>query len=115
MLKIIINDNKFILLKTAISILVISNYHDFRVLFGIIALNAKNIYILALEMASSGNHTALCQLYRHTFVPYWPFLFPCIEEGDAKLAERRSDMRLSRGEAWQLCGQISICTVACSF
>ena len=43
-------------------------------------------------MASPGNHTALCQLYRHTFVP-------CIEEGDAKLAERRSDMRLSRGEA----------------
>jgi len=30
----------------------------------------KYIYILALEMASE-REPALCQLYRHTFVPYW--------------------------------------------
>ena len=56
--------NKFIF-QTAISILLISNHNSFRVLFDKIAsvyfIWKKNIYILALEMASPENqHCANC-------------------------------------------------------
>jgi len=33
-------------------------------------LSEKYIYILGLEMVSQPREPALCQLYRHTFVPY---------------------------------------------
>jgi len=64
--KIIIND-KFIF-KTAISILLISKHNSFRVLF-------DNNFIWKISLYFSignGQHRepALCQLYRHTFVPY---------------------------------------------
>ena len=63
--------NKFIF-WTAISILVISNYNSFRVLFNKIA-SAYVIWRIYLYF-SIGNgqprEPALCQLYRHTFVPY---------------------------------------------
>jgi len=64
--------------KTAISILVISNHNTdncFRALFDKIApvgadiLYEKYIYILVLEFGQP-RQPALCQLYRHTFVPY---------------------------------------------
>jgi len=63
--KIIINDTISLFLKTAISILLISNHNSFRVLSGKIAsvyfICMKYIYILALEIASSGNqHCANC-------------------------------------------------------
>jgi len=38
----------------------------------------KYIYILALEMASPVYLPALCQLYRHTFVPYDHRLVTCL-------------------------------------
>ena len=50
--KIVISDTVYLLLKTAISILVISNHNSFRALFD---------KIFALEMASRGNqHYASC-------------------------------------------------------
>jgi len=64
--KIIIDDTIYLFLKTAISILVISNHNSFRVSFDKIAsvaciLFEKCIYILALEMVSTGNqHFADC-------------------------------------------------------
>ena len=70
--KIIINDGSFF--QTAISIFVISN-RGFRVLFDKIA----SVYILFEKYTcifnfSIGNgqprKPALCQLYRHAFVPY---------------------------------------------
>jgi len=65
--------NKFIFL-TEISILRISNHNSFRVLFDNIAsvcfVWKIYIYILPLEMASPVREPALCQLYRHIFVPY---------------------------------------------
>jgi len=55
---------KIHLLKTEISILVISNHNSFRVLFGkncFRIFSLKSFYILALEMASPGNqHCATC-------------------------------------------------------
>ena len=59
--KIVINNT----VKTAISILVISNHDSFGVLFDKIAsicfIRKKGIYILALKMASPGNqHCASC-------------------------------------------------------
>jgi len=50
----VINETINVFLKSAISILVISNHNSFRVLF---IFHVKNIYIynLALEMASPGN------------------------------------------------------------
>ena len=58
--KIIVNNTLNLLLKTAISILVISNRNSFRVLSDKIA-TVYFIYILALEMASLGNqHCASC-------------------------------------------------------
>jgi len=65
-LKVIINDIINLFVKTAISILVISNRGSFRELFDktasvYIAFEKKYIYILALEMASPGNrHCANC-------------------------------------------------------
>jgi len=63
--KIIINNTISLFLKTAISILLISNHNSFRVLSGKIAsvyfICMKYIYILALEIASWGNqHCANC-------------------------------------------------------
>ena len=59
-LEIIIDDTIYLFLKTAISILLISNHNSFRVSFDKIAsvaciLFEKCIHILALEMVSPGN------------------------------------------------------------
>ena len=60
--------------KTAISILVISNHNSFRMLFDKIS-SESFIWKMYLYF-SIGNdqlgEPALCQLYRHTFVPYTP-------------------------------------------
>ena len=67
--KIIINDTINLFL-TAISILVISNHNSYQVLFDKIA----SIHFIWKIYFSTGNgqsrEPALCQLYRHTFVPY---------------------------------------------
>ena len=70
--KIVTNDTINLFLKTAISILLISNRNSFRVSFGKIA---SVYFILKMYLYfSNGNgqprEPALCQLYRHTFVPY---------------------------------------------
>jgi len=60
--------------KTAnFGILLISNHNSFRVLF----LFEKNVWNQFYHLYfSTGNgqprESALCQLYRHTFVPYIP-------------------------------------------
>ena len=48
--------------------LLVLNRNSFRVLFDKI-VSVEKIHILAFEMASP----SLCQLYRHTFVPYERF------------------------------------------
>jgi len=64
--------NKFIF-KTPISILVISNHNSFRVPFDKIAfvhfLWKKHLYFRLGN--DQPRKPALCQLYRHTFVPYF--------------------------------------------
>ena len=61
---------------TAISILLTTNHCSFRVLFEKIA-SVYFIWEMYLYL-STGNgrprEPALCQLYRHTFVPYWVVL-----------------------------------------
>jgi len=68
--KIIINNTVNLSFKTAVSILLISNHDCFRVLFDLIKLLP---YILLEKYSNIGNdqprEPALCQLYRHTFVP----------------------------------------------
>ena len=68
--KIIMNN---IIFNAAINTSVISNRNSFRVQFDIkllpYILFEKCIYISAVEMASPGK-PALCQLYRHAFLPY---------------------------------------------
>jgi len=68
----IINDTLNFFFKTSISVCVISNQNTFRVLFDKIA-SAHFIWKIYLYF-STGNgqprERALCQLYRHTFVPY---------------------------------------------
>ena len=68
--KIIINNNEFIFL-TAISILLISNQNTFRVLFDKLAyMNfIRKIYLYFSIVNDLPREPALCQLYRHTFVP----------------------------------------------
>ena len=72
MAKIIINDTKTICFKTAISILLISNDNSFRVLFDKIAsvYFIWKIYLYFSIGNGQPREPALCQLYRHTFVPY---------------------------------------------
>jgi len=69
--------NKFIFFKP-ISILLISNQNSFRVLFDKTAsvYLIWKIYILPLEMASSGNQH--CANYIGNFVPYGGFLPPIL-------------------------------------
>ena len=68
--KIIINDTRNLFL-TAISILVISNHDSFRVLFDKIASEYSiwKIYLYFSIRNGRPRKPALCQLYRHTFVP----------------------------------------------
>jgi len=67
--EIIINNRVNLFRKTAIRILVISSHNSFRVLFDKIA----SVYFIWKIYFSVGNgqpsEPALCQLYRHTFVP----------------------------------------------
>ena len=67
--KIIINDTIKFLSETATSILVISNYNIFLVLFDKIA----SVYFFKIYFSIENgqpSEPALCQLYRRTFVPY---------------------------------------------
>jgi len=84
--KIIINNTINLFSETAISILVISNHNCFRVLFGKIA-SAYCIWELYLHF-SIGNgppvEPALCQLYRHTFVPYTSYNHSVIKGANLK-------------------------------
>ena len=68
--KIIINDTVFF--KTTIGILVISNRNSFRALFDKIAsvYFIWKIYLYFSIGSGQSREPALCQLYRHTFVPY---------------------------------------------
>jgi len=65
--KIVINDTINLFL-TAVGILVTSNHNNFRVVFD------KLLPYISREKYITGNgqprEPALCQLYRHTFVPY---------------------------------------------
>ena len=69
---IIINNTINLVFKTAISILVISNHNSFRVLFGKMAsvYFIWKIYLYFSVGKCQPREPALCQLYRHTFVPY---------------------------------------------
>jgi len=58
-----VNNTTNLFVKTAITILVISNDNSFRVPFD--KIDKIYLYFSPLE-------PALCQLYRHTFVAYWP-------------------------------------------
>ena len=60
------------ILETEISILVISNHNSFRVLFDKIAsvYFLWKIYLYFSTENGQPGEPALCQLYRHTFVPY---------------------------------------------
>ena len=73
--KIILNDTIDLFLKTAIIILVISNHNSFLVLTDKTAF-VYFIWKMYLYQFSIGNgqprEQALCQLYRHTFVPCSP-------------------------------------------
>jgi len=64
--------HKKICFKTAISILLISNDNSFRVLFDKIAsvYFIWKIYLYFSIGNGQPREPALCQLYRHTFVPY---------------------------------------------
>ena len=67
--------NKFVFfLKTAINILVISNHTSFRVLLDKIASMYFIWKIYCYFNIGNGQlrEKALCQLYRHAFVPYTP-------------------------------------------
>jgi len=75
--KIAINDTVNVFLKTTIGTLAISNHDCFPVLFDKIACVyyiLEMFCILALEMACQPREPALCQLYRHTSVPYKPYV-----------------------------------------
>ena len=69
--EIITNDTISLLFKSAISILVISNHNSFRVLFDKIAsvYFISKIYLYFIIENGQPRKPALCQLYRHTFVP----------------------------------------------
>ena len=69
--EIITNDAISLLFKSAISILVISNHNSFRVLFDKIAsvYFISKIYLYFIIENGQSRKPALCQLYRHTFVP----------------------------------------------
>jgi len=70
--KIIINDKLNLFFKTAISIFVISNHNSFRVLFDKIAYVSFiwKIYLYFCIGNGQPREPALCQLFRHIFVPY---------------------------------------------
>jgi len=70
--KIITNDTINLFSKTAISTLPISNHNSLRVLFDKIAsayFIEKKIYLYFSIGNGQPGEPALCQLYRHTFVP----------------------------------------------
>ena len=69
--KIIINDTITFFLKTAISILLISNHNSFWVLFDKLAsiYFIWKIYLYFSIGNGQPSEPTLCQLYRHTFVP----------------------------------------------
>jgi len=58
--------------KAAISILLISNHNSCRVLFEEIAsvYFIRKVYLYISIGNGQPREPALCQLYRHTFVPY---------------------------------------------
>jgi len=70
--KIIINNTTKLSFLTAISILAISNRDSFRVLFDEIdsVYFVWKIYLYFSIGIGQPREPALCQLYRHTFVPY---------------------------------------------
>jgi len=70
--KLILNSTINLFLKTAISLLVISNHNSFRVLFDKIAsiYFIWKMYLYFSTENGQPREPALCQLYRHTFVPY---------------------------------------------
>ena len=70
--KIVINGTINLFLKTAVSILPISNHNSFRVLFDKTAsvYFIRKIYLHFSTGNGQRRKPALCQLYRHTFVPY---------------------------------------------
>jgi len=72
------NYNKWqnkLIFQTAVSILHISNHNTFRELFCKIAFGYffEKIYLYFSIGNGQPGELALCQLYRHTFVPYAPF------------------------------------------
>ena len=73
--KIIINDTINLFSKTALSILLISNHSSFRMLFDKIAFVYFILTVYYYFSIGTGQprEPALCQLYRHTFVPYKRF------------------------------------------
>ena len=70
--KIIINNAINLSYKTAISILLISNHNSLRVLFdrNWFRVFYLKIYLYFIIGNGQPREPALCQLYRHTFVPY---------------------------------------------
>ena len=68
--KSMINNTINLFFKPAIGILIISNDNSFRVLFDEIA-SVKNVLFLYFSIGiGQPRDPALCQMYRHTFVPY---------------------------------------------
>ena len=70
--KMTINDTINLFLQIALSILVISNHNSFRALFEKIAsvYFLWKIYLYFCVGNGQPRELALCQLYRHTFVPF---------------------------------------------
>ena len=69
----------YLFLKTAISILLISNHNSFRVRFDKIAsiYFVWKIYLYFSIGNGQPREPALCRLYRHSFVPYKSRVPPC--------------------------------------
>ena len=80
---IVINDTVNLFSKTAISILVISRHNSFRVPFDKIVSKhfTSKIYLYFSIGNGQPREPALCQLYRHTFIPYGLSLFVINENG----------------------------------